>query len=38
MNDWFAGLQPWHMWFKGILGRFGWLDYGSPHGPTLSRS
>jgi hypothetical protein len=30
MHRQFAGLPLWHTWFKGLIGRFGWLDYGFP--------
>jgi hypothetical protein len=30
MDDMVAGIQPWSLWFKGLVGRFGWLDYGYP--------
>ena len=30
MEDLVPGIQPWSLWFKGLVGRFGWLDYGSP--------
>jgi 4-amino-4-deoxy-L-arabinose transferase-like glycosyltransferase len=26
MNRQFAGFPPWDLWFKGLIGRFGWLD------------
>lgn len=29
-TDVFPGLPIWNVWFKGIVGRFGWLDYGYP--------
>ncbi|MDA0164727.1 DUF2142 domain-containing protein [Solirubrobacter ginsenosidimutans] len=30
MSDLVPGVQPWSLWFKGLVGRFGWLDYGFP--------
>jgi 4-amino-4-deoxy-L-arabinose transferase-like glycosyltransferase len=30
MHAEFAGFPPWQIWFKGFIGRFGWLDYGFP--------
>lgn len=30
MHRQFAGLPLWQTWFKGLIGRFGWLDYGFP--------
>jgi hypothetical protein len=30
MQDQVVGVQPWSLWFKGLVGRFGWLDYGYP--------
>jgi hypothetical protein len=30
MSDLVPGVQPWSLWFKGLVGRFGWLDYGYP--------
>ena len=30
MDDLVVGVQPWSLWFKGLVGRFGWLDYGFP--------
>ena len=30
MGDLVPGVQPWSLWFKGLVGRFGWLDYGFP--------
>jgi hypothetical protein len=30
MDDLVPGVQPWSLWFKGLVGRFGWLDYGYP--------
>ena len=30
MTDLIPGVQPWQLWFKGIIGRFGWLDYSFP--------
>jgi hypothetical protein len=30
MHHQFAGLPLWQTWFKGLIGRFGWLDYGFP--------
>ena len=30
MDDAVPGMQPWSLWFKGLVGRFGWLDYGYP--------
>jgi hypothetical protein len=30
MHAEFAGFPPWRIWFKGFIGRFGWLDYGFP--------
>jgi hypothetical protein len=30
MTDLMPGVQPYHLWFKQLVGRFGWLDYGYP--------
>jgi 4-amino-4-deoxy-L-arabinose transferase-like glycosyltransferase len=30
MADLVPGIQPYSLWFKGLVGRFGWLDYGFP--------
>jgi 4-amino-4-deoxy-L-arabinose transferase-like glycosyltransferase len=30
MTDLLPGVQPWQLWFKGFIGRFGWLDYQYP--------
>jgi hypothetical protein len=30
MHRQFEGLPLWQTWFKGLIGRFGWLDYGFP--------
>jgi 4-amino-4-deoxy-L-arabinose transferase-like glycosyltransferase len=30
MGDLVPGVQPWSLWFKGLVGRFGWLDFGFP--------
>jgi hypothetical protein len=30
MHRQFADLPLWQTWFKGLVGRFGWLDYGFP--------
>jgi 4-amino-4-deoxy-L-arabinose transferase-like glycosyltransferase len=30
MHRQFADLPLWDTWFKGLVGRFGWLDYGFP--------
>ena len=30
MHAEFVGFPPWQIWFKGFIGRFGWLDYGFP--------
>ena len=30
MRHQFAYLPLWDTWFKGLFGRFGWLDYGFP--------
>jgi 4-amino-4-deoxy-L-arabinose transferase-like glycosyltransferase len=30
MTDLVPGLQPWQVWFKGLVGYFGWLDYRFP--------
>ena len=30
MTDLLPGFQLWTLWFKGLVGRFGWLDYGYP--------
>jgi 4-amino-4-deoxy-L-arabinose transferase-like glycosyltransferase len=29
-NDMFPGLRLYNVWFKGLVGRFGWVDYGYP--------
>lgn len=29
-SDLFPGVRLYHVWFKGLVGRFGWLDYGYP--------
>jgi hypothetical protein len=30
MTDLLPGLPLWNLWFKGMVGNFGWLDYGYP--------
>ena len=30
MTDLHSLVPPYHLWFKGLVGRFGWLDYGFP--------
>jgi len=30
MYDQFGGFPLWQLWFRGFIGRFGWLDYGFP--------
>jgi hypothetical protein len=30
MPDLLPATRPWRLWFKGLVGNFGWLDYGFP--------
>ena len=30
MSDLRPLVPPWNLWFKGLVGRFGWLDFGFP--------